>query len=207
MTIENFLRSGVDALRSNPPRLIDELKRVLISPIYFPYLVIKVFFEAKSWSKKSIFLHILFLFAVGFTTEKAFSGRSIQLYFPQVTPRLLEVLIHGIVGTLIILSLFGVLATLTLLFSEDSRFFGKIYKEYLRNECPLHFDKNEYIEAIKLLEALKPTPYLKLLEKHPKRIVDLLILSRAVWCFKGKIQRLVSLAAIKEDRSANVEDD
>ena len=207
MTIESFLRSGIDALRLNPPSLIDRLKRVLVSPIYVPYLFIKGTSEGKSRSKKSIFLCTIFLLVIGLATKDAFRSKAVQLHFPAFLPRLLEVFTYGIIGSSIMLSFFGLLVTLGSLFSEDSRFLRKIQKEYVKDLSPLFFEGKEYVEAAELLKVLKPSPYQKLLENHPKRIVDLLILSGAAWCFKGKIQRLVSLSAIKDDRSADADDD
>jgi len=207
MTIENFLRSGIDALRSKPPKLIDNLKRVLVSPIYVPYLFIKGISEDKSRSKKSIFLYTIFFLVIGLATEDVFRDKAIQLHFPTFLPGLLEIFTYGIIGSSIMISFFGLLVTSDSLFSEDSRFLRKIQKEYVKNLSLLFFERKEYAEAAELLKVLKPTPYQKLLENHPKRIVDLLILSGAAWCFKGKIQRLVSLSAIKDDRSAEAKDD
>lgn len=206
MTIEAFLRSGIDELRSKPPQALDLLRRFLISPVYLPIMFIKQLYQDKPKANVKIFFYVAIVLVIGLVTEEIFRKTAFSLPFFAFTPRLLEIFVYGLIGGVIFIDLFGFFAFLTHL-DGDSRFLSRLKKEYLKVDPSLSFQNTEYAEAAQLLETLKPTSYKKLIELYPKRTVDLLLLSKTVWIFNGHVQRLVSPTAIKEDRETLSRDD
>jgi len=92
---------------------------------------------------------------------------------------------------------------------KDNNKYRQLIKEY-KQTMPggIQFSFPEYEQAAKILEDIQPGTYEELTQKYGKNITDMLILAGAIGIVdkKNKLQKLVSLSSIREDREAGWEE-
>lgn len=93
---------------------------------------------------------------------------------------------------------------------ESSRYNRHQIRKKYEKTGVLHFSSKDYKEAATALENFKSITYQKAVKKYGERVIDILILARAVMYIglsDQKLKRLVSIKSILEDREAGLNDD
>ncbi|NCO05100.1 MAG: hypothetical protein GW939_03055 [Candidatus Magasanikbacteria bacterium] len=92
--------------------------------------------------------------------------------------------------------------------NKEDRFVKKIIKQYKQK---MEFSGQEIVTAAKILRSWEAMTYEKAVKTHGKRIVDVLLMARAIYPFLNSkkqltLKRLVSIKAIEENREAGWEE-
>lgn len=127
---------------------------------------------------------------------------SVQLFYP-VEFSLHEIWLISFFVLIVFMLLLGFIK-IYLNPDEGEKIYKSAYKGYVQLG---EFTDEEVGLAAKALKNFKPATYDFAVKKHGKRSVDLLVLASGIYCFDGKLKRLISLRALSEDRPAELGDD
>ncbi len=194
MKLEDFLRQNIDYL-NNPSQDKGSFLEFLVMLVKFPLLAMWGFLF------RSKFLGILFFLVLLVATNiHPIISNDVDFIF-------LKILLWFFNFYLFLFLFFTLVFTSFRIFGEDRRFRKKIIRKYKKlHNGNIVFSSEQYKKASDSLRIFKPLRPENAYKKYGEDIVDLLILTNGVYLFKGKLQRLVSIKSIEEDREAGPED-
>lgn len=196
MKLEDFLKEGIVSFNEGPKK-VSLIRFLKLSFVIFPFGVITLPFRIYTGGKKtsSLLSRLLLLFLWVTMFAVVFYWIDDNLEASSAMKYLLVLL-----AVYIILVYISMMISMQTYIHMDARMERKLKKEY-REAYPggLKFSSYEYTEAADLLRKLKPEHYSKIITKHPKKIIDLLLLSGGAMILTGKVRRMVSVKAIEEE--------
>lgn len=69
-----------------------------------------------------------------------------------------------------------------------------------------YFSESDITAAAEALRSWKSTTYARASESYSEQVISLLLVTRVIDEFRGKLDRVVSIRAIEEDREAGWDD-